>query len=181
MSPPAATPPRRFSNEQATPERQHRAGSHPTSTLRRTSGEALLWLRPGARTSTSPQTNGRHFTRKHNQASPGAASHQLRESPQRDEDLLPTSSLRQSSAGCSTPRSKSRTVMLVVTRAPASSKHTRPQTRCTMVATGEQRAATTTDGNTRWEKQAETAKQQQAELFPPSVSPWVVGGIREAA
>ena len=48
-------------------------------------------------------------------------------------------------------------------REAASRKQTRPWTRCAMVAKGVQRAATTTDGNTRREGQAETAKQQQAE------------------
>ena len=94
--------------------------------------------------------------------------------PKRGRPSATTSSLRPSSAGCATPRSKSRTMTLVVTRAPASfgrghlhreatsCKQTRPWTHA-MVAKGVQRAATTTDGNTRRERQAETAKQQQAE------------------
>ena len=48
-------------------------------------------------------------------------------------------------------------------REATSRKQTRPWTRCAVVAKGVQRAATTIDGNTRRERQAETAKQQQAE------------------
>ena len=48
-------------------------------------------------------------------------------------------------------------------REATSRQQTRPWTRCAMVARGVQRAATTTDENTRRERWAETAKQQQAE------------------
>ena len=98
--------------------------------------------------------------------------------PKRGSPSATTSSLRPSSAGCATPRSKSRTMMLVVTRAPAS-RHTfaaaistaKPRRASKQAREHAARwwpkesqgAATTTDGNTRWERQAETAKQQQAE------------------
>ena len=116
--------------------------------------------------------------RQHGQGTPAWCQGRPAPLPKRGRPSATTSSLRPSSAGCGTPRSESRTKTLVVDpctcfpahfgrghlhREATSRKQTRPWTRCAMVAKGVQRAVTATDGNTRRERQAETAKQQQAE------------------